>query len=125
VEQGSGIPLHFLILPGHPRFGVPMTDDLRRDKPLVKCPHAACDRGDKKCQKHNFNGECAKTHFASLDEWIKSVASWMTRIRHDIVTDPTMNDADYEAYQDLYAALAERIEIGISAHLLSDQNYVR
>jgi hypothetical protein len=41
------------------------------------------------------------------------------------VTDPTMNDADYEAYQDLYAALAERIEIGISAHLLSDQNYVR
>jgi hypothetical protein len=102
-----------------------MTENFRRDKPLVKCPHVPCGRGNKTCQKQGFNEECLKTHFASLDEWIKSVASWMTQIRRDTLTNPTMNDADYEAYQDLYAALAERIEIGISAHLLSDQNYVR
>ena len=102
-----------------------MTEDLRRDKVLVKCPHAVCARGDKTCQKRSVYGHCSKTHFSSLDEWIKSIACWMARIRRDILANPNMEDEDFEAYQGLYAALAERIEDGINLHYLSNDCSVR
>ena len=46
-----------------------MTDSYARVKPLVKCPHASCGRGDKACRKLAAGKACLKTHFATHHDW--------------------------------------------------------
>jgi hypothetical protein len=102
-----------------------MTDDLRRDKPLVKCPHVLCGRGNKTCQKQSFDGVCGKTHFRYLDEWIRDVASWMTTIRHDDRKGRFTTEEDRDCAYGIYDALAERIETCIGEHVLNRHLDVR
>jgi hypothetical protein len=45
-----------------------MTDSYARVKPLVKCPHALCGRGNKACRKLAAGKACLKTHFATYDD---------------------------------------------------------
>jgi hypothetical protein len=91
-----------------------MFENYRRSKPLRKCPHLACNRGDKTCRKLAFNVECIKTHFRSQDDF----ADFMTRMVYDFMkknpgqrnpNEPPLSDgeATYRMRRALEARLAQ------------------
>ena len=104
-----------------------MIDDFPRDTPLRKCPHAACTRGRKTCQKLSFKGACVKTHFATYDEW----AQWMADRIFAFVAknarpldpyEPRMSDA--EAGARMYRALQNRLAQGEADEAAAKQRNV-
>ncbi len=87
-----------------------MTDSYARVKPLVKCSHASCGRGDKSCRKLAAGKACLKTHFATHHDWEEfMIARFDDLERFTDVLRPLSEEEGW-TIDAMFHALCERID---------------
>ena len=87
-----------------------MTDSYARVKPLVKCPHASCGRGNKACRKLAAGNDCLKTHFATHHDWEEFMISRFDDLeRFTNVLRPLSEEESWN-HDAMFHALANRID---------------
>jgi hypothetical protein len=87
-----------------------MTDSYARVKPLVKCPHASCGRGNKACRKLAAGKACLKTHFATHHDWEEFMIARFDDLERFMVVLGKLNEEEMWDHDRMFHALARRID---------------
>ena len=106
-----------------------MKTEYEREKPLKRCPHSACTRGNGVCKKLSFKGQCVKTHFATYDECAQWFADHIIDVnrRFGRPRDPSLPPIDgNEAASMMYKAFRKQVDEHYAEQaLLKSDKHVR